>query len=520
MIGIPGPRADRESIRVFRETHAGGLILFRRNFSSPEGLKKLLRDLEQALGRRLMIAMDHEGGRVVHLPEGVTAFPSALAFGETGRPPYAARQGKIEAKELRRFGIDLNLAPCLDVLTEDYSPSIGIRSYGRDPECVASFGAGRIRTMQRGGLSACAKHFPGLGPAALDPHLKLPVIRASAREIRKRHLRPFAAAIDAGVHAVMSSHAVYPHLDASDVPATFSWAIITDALRRELGFTGLVLTDDLEMGALRGLASVGDAAVRAVAAGHDMILVCRNGKAQREAHAALVRAYRTKLLDEGEMEASLARIRNFLDKRGARFRPGRPLPEPEGSRLARTVARKAIRVSKARNLLPLAPRGVSAPRGVPPVTVTVIFPRLSTLARDFFIEEELLDERSFLERAFLGRVALRAIELVALEPGDEEIRQACAAARKAQVTVLFCYDAHLGPGGRRLLEAVESATGNCIVVLLRDPYDEIFVSERSACVTAFGFRACQIEAAIAELLGNPQSFVMRGSSKGRSTILG
>ena len=132
VIGISGTTITPEIVRQFQELHAGGLILYRRNFDSPQQIKKLIADLEEALGRRLLVTADHEGGRVIMFRDGITVFPDNLAVGTTGNIDYARQQGEIEAKELRRLGLDVNLGPVLDVLTEAYSPNIGIRSYGQD----------------------------------------------------------------------------------------------------------------------------------------------------------------------------------------------------------------------------------------------------------------------------------------------------------------------------------------------------------------------------------------------------
>ncbi|HEV8475215.1 MAG TPA: glycoside hydrolase family 3 N-terminal domain-containing protein, partial [Methylomirabilota bacterium] len=176
MIGLPGATLTDADIRLFRDTRAAGLILYRRNFESPEQLLDLYARLEGALGRRLLVATDHEGGRIVMLGRGVTIFPDNLAVGTAGEETFAFKQGLVEGRELRRLGVDLNLGPCLDVLTDRYSPNIGIRSYGKDPKTVARYGVARLRGMAKAGLSACPKHFPGKGHSPLDAHLRLPTI--------------------------------------------------------------------------------------------------------------------------------------------------------------------------------------------------------------------------------------------------------------------------------------------------------------------------------------------------------
>lgn len=492
MIGVPGTELTPAIVELFRETRAGGLILFRPNFSSAEGLKRLIADLEAALVRRIIIAVDHEGGRVIHLAEGVSVFPDNLALGKTRNEDYAKTQGEIDALELRRLGIDLNLAPTLDVLTETFSPNIGIRSYGGDPGIVARLGTARIKGMQAFGLSACAKHFPGQGQSPLDAHLALPVLPTTWEEMWKIHIKPFVDAIKAGVEAVMSSHPVYPNLDPLPLtPATFSKKIITECLRKELGFQGAILTDDLEMGALKDICPIGESACRATEAGHDILLICHKAEAVREVYQSLLDAYRNKRLDAAELELSVERIHALKEKRPQRFAEGAPLPEVRGKELAAKIAGEAVRIFKNHTLLPLRRHCFEDD------TVSVIFPKLSSLSHLVMIEPECLDERNFIRNAFKRHgVNPDRIEIVGLDPSDDEIRKACESAGAGTLTLYFCYDAHLFPRGRKLLEEIQTVTKPCVVILLRDPYDEEFVKPEAACVTAFGFRAAQIQAAV------------------------
>src|SRR5204862_112607 len=309
MIGLPGATLRDADVRLFRDTRAAGLILYRRNFETPAQLLDVLTRLEDALGRRLLVATDHEGGRIVMLGRGVTIFPDNLAVGTAGEETFAYKQGLLEARELRRLGIDLNLGPCLDVLTDRYSPNIGIRSYGKDPKLVARYGVARLRGMTKGGLSACPKHFPGKGHSPLDAHLKLPTITSDWDEMHAVHLVPFFEAIAAGVECVMTSHPVYPRLDPSGVPATFSRRIVDEYLRGEVGFRGVIVSDDLEMGAVSETCPIDEATVRAAAAGHDLLVVCLTEPAQRAAATALAEAYRSARLPRAGLEAAAARVR-------------------------------------------------------------------------------------------------------------------------------------------------------------------------------------------------------------------
>ena len=503
--GIDGKRVTPEVVSLFRETHAGGLILFRRNIDSAGGVRKLISDLEHSLGRRLLIMVDHEGGRVIHLGEGITVFPDAEAAGLAGHSEWVAQQGEIEAAELRTLGIDLNLAPVLDVVIGAYNPAIGTRSYGRDPELVARMGIARIKGMQSKGLSACAKHFPGLGAAGFDPHKELPVIQKTWKVMKAVDLLPFQKAIEAGVDTVMSSHPVYPELDSSRLPATFSRKIIHDSLRLEFGFKGAILTDDLKMGAISKSSSFREAVSRASGAGHDLLLVCSDPKAQRQAFEGLVWAYRKKELKTDELEASVERIRqltSFPRKRESIVDPrlkhaGMTGDNKSigGEELAQKIARGGAKIlGTGKGLLPFSPEG-SRDR-----SLLVLFPDLSPVAGQFFIEPELLDPKTFLKRVFLRFGASpKSIETLPLDPGPREREKIKALARSHDLVIFFCSDAHRFKGTRELLKRLEEEGKGLVVILLREPQDFEWVGAGTACVTAHGFRATQVEAAVEKL---------------------
>ncbi len=315
-VGIPGTEATDEVIRALHQTHAQSLVIFSRNFTSPEQFAALLRRLEEALQRRLLILVDHEGGRVIHFGQALTRFPAPLAQAKTEGPEGIERQGLVEATELKRLGVHVNLAPVVDVLIEGCDPVIGDRSYGSDPDRVSALGVARIRGLQSHGIAACAKHFPGLGAVPRDPHKVLPTIGLDWSAIEEIHLPPFQAAVEAGVATVMSSHVCYPGLGEPDgLPATFSRNLIHGLLRERLRFEGAILTDALEMGALRVLGTIGESSVRAAEAGHDVFLICcADLEPAKEALSCLRAAYQTGRLDPVELEVSVERIRQLREK--------------------------------------------------------------------------------------------------------------------------------------------------------------------------------------------------------------
>ena len=490
MIGLAGTTVGDADIRLFKDTRAAGLILYRRNFESPEQHLGMLRQLEGALGRRLLVATDHEGGRIVMLNRGVTIFPDNLATATAGDPAFAFRQGLFEAREMRRLGVDLTLGPCLDVLTDRYSPNIGIRSYGKDPRIVIEYGIARIKGLHQGGLSACPKHFPGKGHSPLDAHLKLPTIDSTWDEMHATHLPPFFEAIGAGADCVMTSHPVYPKLDPSGVPATFSRLIVEEYLRGQVGYRGVIVLDDLEMGAMRETTSIGEATVRAAAAGHDLLLVCHTEPAQRQAATALADAYRSGTLPMRELERAADRVRRLREKPTARAEGGPPAAEQDGRALASAIATRAVTIVASGS--PGFNRALNG-------RVATIFPRFSALAPRITIEPEICDERGYLDAALMP-VGIRPESLiVGIEPTADEITEAGTRAAAADATILFLFDAHLYPSNRALLDAVQSRARALAVVLLRDPYDASLLAPGVLGITAFGFRKCQLDAVIARL---------------------
>ncbi|PIQ84612.1 MAG: beta-N-acetylhexosaminidase [Candidatus Omnitrophica bacterium CG11_big_fil_rev_8_21_14_0_20_63_9] len=308
-IGFHGTEATTELIQALQDVYAQTLVVFSRNFASPEQFTRLITDLQDALQRRLLVMVDHEGGRVIRFASGVTRFPAARLIGRTLSPESVRRQGETEAEELKRLGVRVNLAPCVDVLVEGSDPIIGDRAYGSDPALVSRFGVARIQGLQSHGVAACAKHFPGLGAVPNDPHRVLPTIGLGWDAMERVHLVPFRAAIEAGVAMVMSSHVCYPGLgEPPELPATFSPRLVKALLRDRLGFQGLILSDDLEMGALQHVGGMGEVTVRASEAGHDLLLICSDLAAAKEALSSLRQAYRSGRLSEAELASTMDRV--------------------------------------------------------------------------------------------------------------------------------------------------------------------------------------------------------------------
>jgi beta-N-acetylhexosaminidase len=312
-VGIPGPILDAATRRTLEDLQVGGVILFGRNMGTPAEIRALTAALH-ALPSRPLVAIDHEGGRVQRLGEPFTRFPPAALVGGRRDSHLAYRVGRAMAEELASVGIDISFAPVLDVHSNPANPVIGDRAFGSDPELVSNMSIALMRGLHDGGVLSCGKHFPGHGDTAQDSHLELPVVRRSRAQLEHTELAPFRAAIAAGVPMLMSAHVLYPALDAEH-PATLSRRILTDLLRGEVGFTGVIASDDLDMRAITDHHAIGDAAVATLQAGVDVLLVCQHLPHAVAAFAAIENAIATGALDIALVGAAAARIEHLRARR-------------------------------------------------------------------------------------------------------------------------------------------------------------------------------------------------------------
>ncbi len=287
MVGLPGPTVDDTVRWLLQDLQVGGIILFRRNLENLPQVTKLIRACQEiaisASGYPLWVAVDQEGGPVQRLRQPFPEMPSARQLGATAEPATVEAAAQRVGLALRELGINMNLAPVLDVPRTPDCP-LWERAYGSDPQHVATFALAALQGYRAAGIVPIAKHFPGLGATQLDSHLDLPTALPGEAE-REKDLWPFRQAIAAGVPGIMVAHVMVP--EWGEAPASLSPVAVTQVLRRQLQFSGLSLTDDLEMGAIRRHWPMGQAACRAVAAGHDLLLICEQPEHVAEALTAL-----------------------------------------------------------------------------------------------------------------------------------------------------------------------------------------------------------------------------------------
>ncbi|HET8678853.1 MAG TPA: beta-N-acetylhexosaminidase [bacterium] len=304
------------------DDHVSGVVLFRKNVRSPQQVAALTAALQTiAADSRtapLWVSIDHEGGAVTRFPAAGAAgaeaapvgtpLPGAMALGAAGDHALAREAGKVVGRELRAMGITLNFAPVMDVNSNPANPIIGTRSFGEDPGLVDAMGSAYIGGLQDASVAATAKHFPGHGDTSVDSHLGLPRVDHGLERLTAVELPPFAAAVRAGVAAVMTAHIVHPSLDSSGAPATMSEPILTGLLRERMGFRGLVFTDSLSMRAIVDHFGVGDAAVQSIRAGCDIVLALGPDALQEEVLDHLARAIETGAIPDARVREAHERI--------------------------------------------------------------------------------------------------------------------------------------------------------------------------------------------------------------------
>ena len=418
--------------RAFVEEHqVGGIIV---SVGSPTEVAAKLNWLQSLSDLPLLIGSDLEAGAgfrfdgVVHAPTniwlgGATRFPALMAVGASGDPGMAYEMGRVTALEARAIGVHVPFAPVLDVNNNPENPVINVRSFGEDPASVATLGASFVRGMQEHGAIATAKHFPGHGDTEVDSHLALPVIRVSRERMDSVELLPFRRAVDVGLGAVMTAHITVPEITGARTPATLAPAVLTELLRDEMGFGGLVVTDAMDMAAVDRMFDRGEAAVRALEAGADVILMPPDIGAARNGIVAAVESGR---LSEERIDRSVLRILRAKEKLGLDRqrtvdigRVRRVVGVQAHTAVARQVANRSVTVLKdERELLPL--------RGTPTASVYSVTYRRPT---------DLRAGRAFNSSL---RQTYRRLRSAYVEPGTsrEEYNQVLARARQMNLTVV------------------------------------------------------------------------------------
>ncbi|PTM59971.1 beta-N-acetylhexosaminidase [Desmospora activa] len=491
----PALEMNEQAQALIQDYHVGGMVLFDRNVDSPEQVAELNNTLQStaengSTGVPLFISIDQEGGKVLRIRDGVTVFPGNMALGATGDVELSRQSGKVMGEELRALGINMNLAPSLDVNNNDQNPIIGVRSFSSDPDQVAEMGIAQMEGFREGGVLSVVKHFPGHGDTDSDSHIDLPTVAHSMEQLEEVELKPFQRATDEGVDAVMSAHITFPAIDDTPgLPGTLSPRVLTDLLRKEWGYDGVIMTDDMEMGAIVDNFGASDAAVRAVKAGADILLVVHEWERQKESIEAVIQAVEKGEISEQRIDQSTRRILQLKAKPlGQKSIVDHPytdlesLPEKlatsEHTRQAEKVAEQSITVVRdPNNQLPLNPSRTAR--------ILILTPAY---------EEEW-------EKAFQGfdfQVETRSVPLI---PKPEERQEALAGIAAYDVVVVALSQTQMRPDQQALVTELNQTGKAVIAVGLDTPYDVVALPSNIPYIAAYSSQPVSIHAAVAVVTG-------------------
>ncbi len=489
MVSLWGEVLTLEAADFLAAYQPGSVALFGYNVVSPEQLTSLTNAIQTTLtaygGPPALIAIDQEGGMVSRLSaaSGFSAFPVNMAAAATGDPAYAEAIGRAMAEELRAVGISMNLAPVADVETNPDNPVLFRRAYSADPNHAAQMVAAMVRGLQSGGVLATAKHFPGHGETAADSHVEMPVVDVDRARLDAVELVPFRAAIESGAGAIMAAHIWYPALEPEVLPASLSPRVLTDLLRGEMGYPGLIMTDALDMDAIDLSYSLNRAAILALQAGADLVTPGPHVSVptQQAAIDAVVAAVEAGEIPLARIEDSVRRVLAAKAQYGVL--DWVPLDAPSAAARLNLAAHQQLIETMLGAAVTLAYDHSGAIPLADDRQVALVYPATNP---------------SIAARCEPYHPGLRLVG-VSLGPTAEEIGWAQDAARNAEVVIVFTADAATNPDQVALVRALPPE--KTIVVALRSPYDLLEFPSVAAYALTYSPQAASAEAACRALFG-------------------
>lgn len=506
MCGFQGPVVNDNIRTLIEKHHVGGIIYFRRNVQSKEQVCELSREL-QLISRKdtdipLFICIDQEGGMVARIDwDDITLIPGNMAIGAARSAEDAYEAARICGEELLHMGINMNFAPSVDVNNNALNPVIGVRSYGERPDLVAELGAAQIRGLQEANVAATAKHFPGHGDTAVDSHHGLAAVNHDEERLLAIELAPFIRAIREGVDLIMTAHVMFPAFEPNPIPATLSRNVLTNLLRKRLGYNGVIVTDCLEMHAISKEFGIPEGAVRSVEAGADLVLVSHTYEEQVAAIKALVEAVRSGRIPESQIDDSVDRLLTLKAKRSMDV-----LPEvmPQFAALFGSGASKAVvdRICE-KSITLVKNEGGSIPLRKEEPTL-VIWPEV----RERTEVDEPIEQSYTLATALSPYVDHVEEWRIGTYPEAEEVEATLAKAASFKQIVVLTYNAvsTLHPGQVEIVQGlIGRPDADVIVASTRNPYDLNQFPEAPVYLCCYENRPATMKALAAVLAGKQEA---------------
>ena len=458
VVGFPGYELNEEVKEVIRKYKIGNIILFKENLRDEAQIKKLCAEIKEFItsvtGYPPFIMIDQEGGMVARLSENMGNIPGAMAISATGDSHNAYTAGYYTGLQLKELGINFNLAPVMDINSNPSNPIIGCRSYGDTPEKVSEYALQMAKGLDDAGVLSCAKHFPGHGDVSTDSHVTLPCVDKELDELEKMELVPFKAAVENEVPAIMSAHILFPKIEKDRIPATMSKKILTDLLRKEMGFEGLILTDCLEMQAIKKFYGVEEGALAALKAGADIIMISHTPSYFHKVISRIEAAINDGSIVAESIKESAERILSYKDK--YLKNKNQENSSKEFKEEIEDIRKQTLTlVSKA-----------DYPLGIDSDTL-FISPRPFNVGLVGNVKEDIASSFCEILAEKFGAKAL----VISENPSEEEIEKAAELADKSSFVVVGTYNAHVFRGQLELINKVLKKNPKAAVFALRNPYD-------------------------------------------------
>jgi beta-N-acetylhexosaminidase len=465
MFGFEGYEVPIPMQNLIRDYQIGGIIYFRRNLRDAQQVYDLSARLQQLSEVPLLIAVDQEGGMVVRMEQDITVMPGNMALGATRDVQGTFDAAYICGEELRHIGINMNLAPCLDVNNNPLNPVIGVRSYGENAALVGRLGAAAARGYQQANVAATVKHFPGHGDTDQDSHHALPLVGHDRARLDAVELVPFREAIAAGVDAIMTAHVIFPAYEDAHIPSTLSYPILHGLLREQLLFDGVIVTDCLEMNAISESFGVGRGAVMTVKAGADLVLISHRADRQIEGIEAVIRAVEAGEIAEARIDESVKRILSLKERRRMSESPDlqasvvtQHVGLESSWQLARQLSEKSITLVKHESSFPLQNN----------LHTLVVWPVVRVNTEVVEVTEQEVTLGSTLA-AYMDHVEEIA---VGIDPTGEERAWVLAAVGSFQQIVVATYNSAFSPDQVLMVKQLARLVGKrLVVVAVRNPFD-------------------------------------------------
>ncbi|WP_156288224.1 glycoside hydrolase family 3 protein [Oceanobacillus salinisoli] len=486
--------------RLIKEYHLGGIILFRENVVTTEQTARLVAAYQEASEKYgLLMAIDQEGGIVTRLQSG-TDMPGNMALGATRSPEMTENVGRVIGEELEALGINMNLAPVLDVNNNPDNPVIGVRSFGESPELVSELGIAYTKGLQSTGVAATAKHFPGHGDTDVDSHLGLPEVPHDKDRLLEVELYPFQQAMDAGIDAIMTAHVTFPKIDDTKVtsqkdgteislPATLSYKVLTELMREEMGYNGVIITDALNMAAIADHFGSVDAVIRAVNAGTDVILMPIG---LEEVADGLLEAVETGEITEARIEESVKRILTLKVERGIiKAENAKPIDKvvANAEQVVGSQAHKQVEAEAANRSITLVKNEDVLPLQVSPEEKIVVI--ANTYANSLYDSIQAHHQNTEL--------------ITASGPLSEEQMEFLEEEAHAVIIGSYTYNVSgrspSSPQMQMVNQVIDNMNIPVIGVGIRNPYDLMAYPEIDAYLAQYGFREASFQATASTLFG-------------------